>query len=102
MNGSAFIFFAGFGLILTLMYVTLRRQWFNPTVTVAVGMVASTVAMILTLMENNPEIMNLQAIFFGFLISLIFTGATLAMAWYFQTNEMRQQYPPAEGSEAGD
>lgn len=102
MNGSAFIFFIGFGLIITLMYVALRRQWFNPTITVAGGMIASTAAMILTLMRNNPDIMNLQAIFFGFLISLIFTGAALAMAWYFQTNEIHEQYAQQESSEAGD
>lgn len=101
MNVSALIFFLAFGLIITGMYIALRRQLFNPTITVSVGMVASTIAMILTLMQNNPDIMSLQAIFFGFLISLIFSGATLAMAWYFQTNELREHYPQHD-SEAGD
>ncbi len=101
MNVTALIFFLGFGLIIIGMYVALRRQLFNPTITVAVGMIASTIAMIMTLLQNNPEIMSLQAIFFGFLISLIFSGATLAMAWYFQTNEMREAYMKQE-SEAGD
>lgn len=91
MTGTALIFFFVFGVIITLMYMALRRQWFNPTLTVAVSMLASTAAMILSLINNNDEMMNLQAIFFGFLISLVFNGVAMAMAWYFQSNEFREQ-----------
>jgi xanthine/uracil permease len=91
MQGMSMIFFISFGLIMVVMYIVVRRQWINPGIAAAVGIVAGTITMMLTLSEMNPEMMDLQAILFGFILGTAFTLATLAVAWYFHTNELREQ-----------
>ena len=92
MSLSALIFFMLFSIVMVVMYIAIRRNWVSPAVAAGAGIVAGTFAMIMTLMESNSEIMNLQAIFFGFIISMIFSMATLAVAWYFHSNELREQF----------
>ena len=96
MQGMSMIFFLAFGFIMVMMYIVVRRQWVNPGIAAAVGIVAGTISMMLTLTEMNPEMMNLQAILFGFILGTAFTIATLAVAWYFHTNELREQQMRAD------
>ncbi|MEQ8673078.1 MAG: hypothetical protein RLP44_16850 [Aggregatilineales bacterium] len=92
MQGASLIYFMIFSLIIVGMYITVRRRWVNPGVAAAVGIVAGTVAMMLTLSSMNSDMMDVQAIFFGFLIGTGFVVAALAVAWYFHSNELREHY----------
>jgi hypothetical protein len=92
MSVSALIFFFIFSLIILGMYISLRRELFNPTIVVAVGIISSTLAMMLTLKQMNDTVSNFQAVFFGFLIGGAFSLTTLAVAWYFHSNDLRNDY----------
>lgn len=92
MSASALIFFFIFSLIIIGMYVAIRRMWFDATITVAIGIISSTIAMTLMLKQMNDNVGDAQAIFFGFLIGGAFSGVALMVAWYFHSNEMRDTY----------
>ena len=55
--------------------------------------------MFISLAQSNPVI---WALIIGILLGGLFSGATLAVAWYFHKNDLRarymasQQQPPAE------
>jgi hypothetical protein len=84
------IIFVVFALILAGIYLSIRRQWFAPGLTAGLGVVASMFLMTLfSLAQNNVPI---QAIIVGILLGGLFSGATLAAAWYFHSNEMRAHY----------
>jgi len=91
MQGASLFYFLIFSVIIVGMYIIVRRQWINPGVAAAVGIVSATIAMMLTLTEMNPEMMDAQAIIFGFLIGTGFVVTALAVAWYFHSNELREQ-----------
>lgn len=96
---TAWLLFALFGLILFVMYVSLRRRWASPVAVSALGVLGSIVVMTLTGLAQNNTIY--QAIFAGLLVGGLFSGGTVAMAAYFQNNEARRempqaQYPPPE------
>ena len=55
MQGSALLLFVVFALVLVGMYISIRRAWFPPGVTAAVGVVVSMIVMVLiSLAQNNP------------------------------------------------
>jgi hypothetical protein len=84
------VIFIVFALMLAGIYLSIRRQWFAPGLTAAVGVVLSMILMTLfSLAQNNLPI---QAIIVGVLLGGLFSGATLAAAWYFHSNEMRAHY----------
>jgi uncharacterized membrane protein len=84
------VFFVVFALVLAFIYLAIRRQWFAPGITAGVGVVLSIILMTLfSLAQNN---MAVQAIIVGILLGGLFSGATLAAAWYFHSNEMRARY----------
>lgn len=91
MQGSGMLFFIVFGVIQVGMYVVIRRQLTNPTVAAAGGTIASVVAMTLSL-QGNEDVSNIQALILGFVIAVIFSVATLAVAWYFHSSELREKY----------
>ncbi len=94
------IIFVVFALILTGIYLSIRRQWFAPGLTAGLGVAASIFLMTLfSLAQNNIPI---QAIIVGILLGGLFSGATLAVAWYFQSNEMRAHYANAQMSQQED
>ncbi|MCC6801946.1 MAG: hypothetical protein IT319_03600 [Anaerolineae bacterium] len=100
-NPTAWLLFALFGLILFVMYVSLRRRWASPLVVSALGVLASVIVMTLTGLAQNNTIY--QALFAGLLVGGLFSGGTVAMAAYFQSSEARQraaQAAPPEEMEA--
>lgn len=89
-NPVAWLLFVIFGLILFVMYVAIRRRWLSPVLVAAVGVLASVIVMTLTsLAQGNVW---LQAIFVGLIVGGLFSGGTLAMAFYFLRSESRPAY----------
>jgi len=96
MQGSALLLFVVFALVLAAMYLSIRRSWFPPGVTATVGVVVSMIIMVLvSLAQNNLPI---QAVIVGILLGGIFSGVTLAAAWYFHSQEIRARYNDADTS----
>src|SRR3990172_2195614 len=100
MQGGAFIFYILFAATLLITYMAIRREWAAPGLVAAVGTVVSIIAMMLVSLAQGNSI--IQAIIVGILVGGIFAGATLGVAWYFHSNELRaryvqeQQYPAEE------
>lgn len=95
MQASAFLFFVIFALAQVGMYIALRRQWLKPEIAAAVGVAISISAMVLSILGSESDGRSptlLQALFFGTLIGGLISGATLAMAWYFHSNDIRSGY----------
>jgi hypothetical protein len=94
MQGSALILFVVFALVLAAMYLSIRRAWFSPGVTAAVGVILSMVIMVfISLAQNNLPI---QAILVGVVLGGVFSGVTLAAAWYFHSQELRSRFAQNE------
>ena len=94
MQGSAFILFVVFALVLAGMYMSIRRAWFSPGVTAAVGVILSMVVMVMiSLAQNNLPI---QAVVVGVILGGVFSGVTLAAAWYFHSQELRARFDQSE------
>jgi hypothetical protein len=94
MQGSALLLFVVFALVLAGMYISIRRAWFPPGVTATVGVVVSMIVMVLiSLAQHNLPI---QAVVVGILLGGIFSGVTLAAAWYFHSQELRTHYSEGE------
>jgi uncharacterized membrane protein len=93
MQGIAWLLFVVFALVLAGMYLAIRREWLAPGLVAGVGVLASMILMMLTsLAQNNPPI---QAVLVGLLVGGLFSGATLAVAWYFHRNELQRRYAAA-------
>jgi hypothetical protein len=88
MQGLALLFFFAFAVIILMTYLALRRGWAAPGKVAAVGMIGSIITMSLS-MVSQPNVPPVQAIFFGVVVGAGFAGAALAVAWYFQRNELR-------------
>ena len=83
--------------VLAGIYLSIRRQWLPPGITAGIGVVLSMVLMTLfSLAQNNILV---QAVIVGILLGGLFSGATLAVAWYFHSNEMRAHYVDGGGQE---
>lgn len=77
------------------MYLSIRRGWFAPGMTAAVGVILSMIVMVMiSLAQNNLPI---QAIVVGILVGGVFSGVTLAAAWYFHSQELRARYADGDG-----
>lgn len=94
MQGTALIFFALFALVLAGMYLGIRRQWAAPGMIAGAGVMLSIIFMVLVSLAQGNGV--LQAVLVGLLVGGLFSGATLAVAWYFHSNEMRARYHQAE------
>lgn len=101
-NPTAWLLFIVFGATLFGMYIAIRRRWGSPVLTAGIGVAASIVIMtLLGLAQNNTVY---QALFAGLLVGGLFSGGTLAMAYYFHVNEQRRsaeqtyQPPPDDGA----
>ena len=94
MQSSALLLFVVFALVLAAMYLSIRRAWFSPGVTAAVGVILSMVVMVLiSLAQNNLPI---QAVIVGVILGGVFSGVTLAAAWYFHSQELRTRFAEGE------
>lgn len=85
MQGAAWPFFVILALVLLASYLAIRRGWFAPGITAAVSVITSVVLMTLVALAQNNSF--LQAVIVGILVGGIFSGATLALAWYFQAQQ---------------
>ncbi|MBL8153587.1 MAG: hypothetical protein JNM70_05325 [Anaerolineae bacterium] len=94
MQGGALILFVVFALVLVGIYMAIRRGWFPPGITATVGVIVCMILMVLiSLAQQNSA---LQAVVVGVLLGGVFSGATLAAAWYFHGQELRARYQNAE------
>lgn len=94
MQGTSWLLFIVFAFVLAGMYLSIRRSWFAPGVTAAVGIGLSIILMILvSLAQNNLPI---QAVIVGVLLGGAFSGITLVAAWYFHSQELRARYVNTE------
>jgi hypothetical protein len=80
-------FFFLFAFTLLGVYIAVRRQLASPGVIGALGMIASIAFMTLYLLSF--EIVMIQGVIFGVVIGVLFTGATLATAFYFLKQEQK-------------
>lgn len=83
-----FFFFMLFGLVLIGMYIAIRRQIAPIAYIAAGGVSASIISMVLFMLARDTS--ALQSLVMGILVGALFAGATLAIAWYFQSNELRE------------
>ncbi|MCS7071107.1 MAG: hypothetical protein NZM00_06350, partial [Anaerolinea sp.] len=89
MNSQALIFYALFAVLQIAIYLSIRRRLLHPLLTATMGMLLSIATITLMALAQGNEIY--QALFAGFLVGGLFCGGVLAMAWYFQTGELRRQ-----------
>jgi hypothetical protein len=93
----AYIFFLLFAAVIVGTYLSIRREWVAPNITAGVSVVLSIISMILmSLAQANPVYL---AVIVGILVGGLFSGATLAIAWYFHGNELRARQANAEQNE---
>ncbi|HEX2906893.1 MAG TPA: hypothetical protein VHO69_08540 [Phototrophicaceae bacterium] len=94
MQGLAWVLFVLFALVLAGMYLGIRRNWAAPGLIAGVGVLLCIILMtFISLAQNNY---TFQAIVVGILLGGLFSGATLAIAWYFQSNELRARQSGSE------
>jgi hypothetical protein len=90
MQGSAILFFFLFTIVLVITYLAIRRQWFGPVMVSVGSVIASIIAMTLFSLAQGNGVF--QAIVVGIVVGFVFSGATLAIAWYFHSGELRARY----------
>ncbi len=86
MSPSGFLFFGLFALVLVATYLGIRRQWAEPSIIAGGGVLGSIILIAMVSLAQGNSIA--QAIIVGILVGGIFSGATLAIAWYFHSNEL--------------
>jgi hypothetical protein len=91
-----FLFFLLFGLVLVFIYLAIRRRWLNPGWTALIGVLASIITMSLFTLSQGTSV--LHGVATGIFLGTIFAVATLAIAWYFHSSELRAYYA-AQGHE---
>lgn len=98
MNALPLLFFAAFAAVLIFTYLAVRRQWGNLRVVAALGMFGSVVTMTLALITRAGAEVGAganqvlgQMLLFGIILGIIGGAGALSLAWYFQTNEMKQR-----------
>jgi hypothetical protein len=84
-NGMSWLFFVLFAFILVLMYLAVRRRWGSPGMASGVGVLASILSMVFMALSQGNSIF--QAVVVGILLGGLFSGATLAVAWYFHSSD---------------
>jgi len=104
MSIGALFFFALFAAVMVAAYLGIRRQWLAPGIIAGGTVFAGIILMLLfSLAQGNSFI---HALTVGLLLGTIFSIAVLAIAWYFQGNELREQYMQqgdyGASEEAGD
>lgn len=86
-SGLSFVFYGIFAIILFWMYMAIRRGWGAPGFVAGAGVVGSIISMLLLSIAQGNAV--LHAVVVGILLGGLFSGATLAIAWYFHLKEQR-------------
>jgi hypothetical protein len=89
MSFGALVFFFLFVATLVVSYIALRRRMAPPAYVSAACVLGSIVFMMLFSLAQGT--LFLHALLVGFLVGGLFAGALLAVALYFQGNEMRKR-----------
>jgi hypothetical protein len=92
------LFFAAFAAVLIFTYLAVRRQWGNLRTVAALGMFGSIVTMTLALVTRAGaeagaganQVLG-QMLLFGVVLGFVGGAGSLALAWYFQTNETKRR-----------
>lgn len=85
----SFIFFAIFAAILVGMYLAIRREWAPTGLVSGLGVVGSIIAMLIVSLSQGNAMF--QAIVVSLGIGIVFSLATVAVAIFFHSNELREQ-----------
>ncbi|MFZ4814806.1 MAG: hypothetical protein ACOYL5_09735 [Phototrophicaceae bacterium] len=86
MTPGGMLFFVVFAAIQVGMYLSIRRQWLSPATTAGAGILASIIiAALMALAQGN--VLG-HALLVGLLMGVLFSGAVLAVSWYFHTRQM--------------
>jgi hypothetical protein len=88
------VFFGLFALVIIVTFIAVRRQWGNLRVIAAACLVLSILTMSLALITRAGDLAGqvaAQMIFFGTLLGGVGGLAALVIAWYFRTQELRNQ-----------
>jgi len=95
-----FIAFLIFSAVLIAMYIGIRRQWAEPGLVAGVGALGSIAAMTLFMLARDMNVA--YGLLAGTVVGTLFTAATLSVAWYFHSNELRATHGQAQASEYYD
>lgn len=90
LTGSAWIFFIIFAAIQVAAYLAIRREWARPAAVAITSVIASIIAMTFVSAGQNNGLF--QVIVVGIVVGSVVSSATLAIAWYFHSNELRARY----------
>ncbi len=85
---TSFIFYAIFVVILVVTYLAIRREWVATGLIAGMSVVGSVISMLLVSLSQGNAMF--QAIVVSLGIGIVFSLATVAMALFFHTNEMRE------------
>jgi multisubunit Na+/H+ antiporter MnhE subunit len=99
MTGLSGVFFLIFAIVLVLMYLGIRRSWAAPGFIAGAGVLGSIISMMLFSFAQGNNL--LHSVVVSLLVGGLFSGITLAAAWYFHVREAQahhaQTEPPQEG-----
>lgn len=87
MEFFVFLLFAG---VLTAMYLGIRRQWASPGIIAGGGALGSIITMVMFMLSRDTSVAH--GIILGTIIGAMFAVATLSIAWYFHSNELRSMH----------
>ncbi|TVR23554.1 MAG: hypothetical protein EA396_03265 [Anaerolineaceae bacterium] len=82
------IFFLLFAVSIVGIYLGVRRELAPVGMVAGFGIMACSITMILFLLQRVD--VALQGVIFGLIIGAVMAIATLAVAWYFHTQEREQ------------
>ena len=92
---TGWIFYVIFAVVLAGIYLSIRRRWAPPGLVAGVGTIGSIISMFLISLAQQNNI--LQAVVVSILVGALFSGVTLAVAWYFQSQDSQQpRYQPEQ------
>jgi len=92
-----FIIFMFFAAVLTAMYLGIRRQWAAPGLIAGMGALGSIITMILFMLARDMNIA--YSLLAGSVVGSLFAVATLSVAWYFHSNEVRATHSTPDMTE---
>ncbi len=99
MQSTSLIYFAVFAFVQVAMYILIRRRIGHPAVIAAIGVVISFASLLFMALEQGTTL--IWAVIVGLVLGGLFSGISLAAAWYFTTNENRRsRFDPTVSDES--